>query len=165
MSYAPNAQVFVGSPNLQRTFSDGTSQTILFAEHYAVPLVQGVYFLWYNELCERHPPPYANLSRRAAFADGGPQFPIYKLNAEDDPHDVYPVSNGPNVSGGSLSGLTFQIRPTLGGVDPRIPQTAHNVMPVALADGSVRLLSAGMSEQTFWSAVTPSGGEVLGNDW
>jgi type II secretory pathway pseudopilin PulG len=33
-SYAANAQVFVGNPTLNRTFADGTSNTIIFAEHY-----------------------------------------------------------------------------------------------------------------------------------
>jgi hypothetical protein len=32
-------------------------------------------------------------------------------------------------------------------------------------DGSVRSLSAGTSEATFWGMVTPAGGEVLGWDW
>jgi hypothetical protein len=38
-------------------------------------------------------------------------------------------------------------------------------MPVVMGDGSVRVLSPGMSETTFWSADTPAGGEVPGNDW
>jgi Protein of unknown function (DUF1559) len=35
-SYAANAQVFTGNPSLQSTFTDGTSNTIVFAEHYAL---------------------------------------------------------------------------------------------------------------------------------
>jgi hypothetical protein len=38
-------------------------------------------------------------------------------------------------------------------------------MQVVLADGSVRMLSAGMSGTTWWAAVTPAGREVLGSDW
>jgi hypothetical protein len=38
-------------------------------------------------------------------------------------------------------------------------------MQVTLADGSARTLSQGMSGTTWWAAVTPSGGEVLGSDW
>jgi hypothetical protein len=38
-------------------------------------------------------------------------------------------------------------------------------MQVAMADGSVRGVSGGVRQVTFWSAVTPAGGEVLGSDW
>jgi hypothetical protein len=50
--------------------------------------------------------------------------------------------------------------------DWAIPQTPFpNGMSVALADGSVRTISPRVSPETFWAAVTPAGGEVLGNDW
>jgi prepilin-type N-terminal cleavage/methylation domain-containing protein/prepilin-type processing-associated H-X9-DG protein len=35
----------------------------------------------------------------------------------------------------------------------------------ALADGSVRFVSGGVSPATWWAAMTPTGGEVLGSDW
>jgi hypothetical protein len=38
-------------------------------------------------------------------------------------------------------------------------------MQVALADGSVRTLSAGMAPATWAAALTPNGGEILTNDW
>ena len=64
------------------------------------------------------------------------------------------------------TGLTFQANPPVGACDPRIPQSPHaGGMLTALADGSVRVLAASVSEATFWAAVTPRGGEVLGNDW
>ena len=162
MSYAVNAQAFAGVADLQRTFADGTSQTILFAEHFARSPGHWS-FLWIENMNSRAPD--GSLIRRAAFADSGPLFPTYLRNPYDDPHDVFPVPAGPGMSTGSVPGLTYQIRPTVANADPRIPQTPHNAMPVALADGSVRLLGTGMAATTFWSAVTPSGGEVLGADW
>lgn len=36
---------------------------------------------------------------------------------------------------------------------------------VAMGDGSVRTVSSGVSGATWWSAMTPTGGEVLGSDW
>jgi hypothetical protein len=54
---------------------------------------------------------------------------------------------------------------TAGGCDRRLPSTSHNVMVVCLADGSVRAVSQGVSPHTWWSAITPSGGETLGSDW
>jgi len=35
----------------------------------------------------------------------------------------------------------------------------------ALGDGSVRFVAASVSPTTWWSAMTPSGNEVLGSDW
>jgi prepilin-type N-terminal cleavage/methylation domain-containing protein len=36
---------------------------------------------------------------------------------------------------------------------------------VGLGDGSIRSVSQGVSPSTWWWAMTPAGGEVLGNDW
>ena len=36
---------------------------------------------------------------------------------------------------------------------------------VALGDGSVRFVTSAISPATWWSALTPMGNEVLGNDW
>jgi hypothetical protein len=36
---------------------------------------------------------------------------------------------------------------------------------MAMADGSVRFVSSSVSAKTFWAAATPSGGELLGQDW
>ncbi|HVL12914.1 MAG TPA: DUF1559 domain-containing protein [Gemmata sp.] len=36
---------------------------------------------------------------------------------------------------------------------------------VCLGDGSIRMVNSGVSGLTWWSAMTPNGGEVLGNDW
>jgi prepilin-type N-terminal cleavage/methylation domain-containing protein len=36
---------------------------------------------------------------------------------------------------------------------------------VGLGDGSIRSVSSGVSPSTWWWALTPAGGEVLGNDW
>jgi hypothetical protein len=38
-------------------------------------------------------------------------------------------------------------------------------MIVVLADGSIRTIRPSVSVETFWAAVTPAGGEVLGGDW
>ena len=65
-------------------------------------------------------------------------------------------------------GSKFQVQPTpfLGNCDPTRAATAHpGGMLVGLADGSVRTLAPSMSGDTWWAAVTPSGGEVLGSDW
>jgi prepilin-type N-terminal cleavage/methylation domain-containing protein len=157
-SYAANAQVFTGSPGLPWTFQDGTSNTIAFAEHYAGAC--GSVTFEYS-LFEPEP----SFSHRATFADGGP-----KVDRHRNCGDNWPVTSGWPPTSGPAWGktLTFQVRPSpvLTACDPSLANTPHRSgMLAAIADGSVRVLSPGMSPATYWGAVTPAGGEVLGNDW
>jgi prepilin-type N-terminal cleavage/methylation domain-containing protein len=145
-SYAANAQVFRDQPNLSYSFVDGTSNTIVFAEHYSFGC-GGTRFL--------------------AFL-GNPGFDPTKHRATfSDFLDVYPVTQGnPPVSYPSNANLSFQLAPSLNACNPMIPQTPHaSGMLVVLADASVRSVSGSISPATFWGAVTPRGGEILGLDW
>jgi prepilin-type N-terminal cleavage/methylation domain-containing protein len=149
-SYAANAKVFNKKANINNTFVDGASNTIAFGEHYAFDC-GATQFNWYTVVIMAFPETGVIL-HRASFADQS---------------DVVPVTNGtPPTSLGAVAGLTFQTRPRKSECDPRIAQTPHSGgMLVALGDGSVRMLSRGMSENTYWGAVTPAGGEALGADW
>ena len=49
--------------------------------------------------------------------------------------------------------------------DPTLSQCYHPVMNIALMDGSVRTITAGLSQQTWTSALDPKDGQVLGSDW
>jgi prepilin-type N-terminal cleavage/methylation domain-containing protein len=152
-SYAANACVFRNAVKRTNGFPDGMSNTISYAEHYALGC-GGTEFDWLSNSLYVIPPNSASIfkvDRRATFADR-------------ELGDVYPATNGSGTRS-SVPGLTFQIQPSLADCDPRIAQAAGPSMAVALGDGSVRDLAAGISERTFWSAVTPSGREVLGPDW
>ncbi|MCI0641376.1 MAG: DUF1559 domain-containing protein [Gemmataceae bacterium] len=145
-SYAANAQVFTRKARLLPTFRDGMSNTIAFAEHYARSC-GGKSFDWFlGEAFTK--------ARRATFADQGMG-------------DVYPVVKGvPPSTQGSISDLSFQVQPRDSECNPRVAQTPHaSGMLVALGDGSVRSLAPSISHTTYWSAVTPWGGEVLPSDW
>lgn len=158
-SYAANAQAFIGSPSLTRTFSDGTSNTILFAEHYST--CAGDTFNYATSQ-------YGGTDsvRRASFADGGPLTSLFR---EQNYGDAYPVTSGsPPLSVGCYkdTNVTFQAAPKVSKCTSLFAQTPHpSGMLVSLADGSVRTLAPGISKTTYWGAVTPSGGEILGNDW
>jgi prepilin-type N-terminal cleavage/methylation domain-containing protein len=166
-SYAPNAMVVAdrfamtpqGKTRIDTGIPDGTSNTILHAEKYArctnttmAPQFQdggtawaysGAPFAW-------QPPPMS--PPRAGFVPG---FAIR----------TFAANGAPDATG---EGSIFRVKPTpfLGNCDPTRAATAHaGGILVGLADASVRTLAPTMSGKTWWAAVTPAGGEVLGSDW
>jgi len=152
-SYPANIQVFQGDPRIESAFPDGMSNTVAFAEHYAV--CGGTRF---STLLG---PNMSDVTRRPAFADRGASLqsgPAFIPPA----NDVIPVVSGfPPTAAASTPGRTFQTRPRLEDCDPTVPQTPHaGGMLVALADGSVRTIRSEVAEHVFWAAVTPAGGEV-----
>jgi prepilin-type N-terminal cleavage/methylation domain-containing protein len=157
-SYAANAELFRTPLTLSTGIADGTSNTIMYAEHYAVcrELHQNLLAPYLGAL----PNAIGWLFRRATFADRD-YMPYPKVN------EAFPVTQGnPPVTTSSRPGLTFQVAPRLDECDPGLASTPHSAgILVGLVDGSVRTVSRNVSETTFWGAVTPNGGEVLGNDW
>ena len=146
--------------------SDGLSNTICLAEHYArcgryniydapeLSLPQGNFvFRAHHAMLPMQLPTGGTFAmpRRATFAD---QYA----------GDVVPVTDG-GVTTGSRAGPPFQVAPRPADCDPSLPQTPHRGgMLTLLFDGSVRTAAAGIDPSAFWSAVTPTGGESLGFD-
>jgi prepilin-type processing-associated H-X9-DG protein len=140
--------------------TDGLSNTILHAEKYArcsnttmLPAFQDGGNAWAYSTALAFPwqPPPMSLPSRA-FQPGFAIAAFANLGAPEAIRE----------------GSRFQVQPTpfVGNCDPTRASTAHSGgMSVGLADGSVRALAPGMSGATWWAAVTPSGGEVLGSDW
>jgi len=157
--YAGNSQVLSGKPGDPQSttclagITDGPSNTILYAEKYArcsstSMSVDGGSFWAYSAFRDVELPAPMN-------PPGGPFRPGFAI----------PLPGLPNVIG---PGSKFQVQPSpfLGNCDPTRASTAHpSGMLVCLADGSVRTLVPSMSGETWWSAVTPSDGKVLGSDW
>jgi hypothetical protein len=83
--------------------------------------------------------------RCASWMDG--RFLQGTFNSRLKPND-----ERPDVSCGGVSGVSAL----------RTYGSGNNV---GLLDGSVRYVSTGISHETWKSAMTPSGGEVLGPDW
>lgn len=169
ISFGANAFAFVNHPSLVNGFHDGTSNTFAIVERYGRCFTSSTMY---------HATGRTGISsfdlRRATFADGGPVF------SGSNYKDVYPIT----VAGGtgpSRPGVTYQVRPktnfipsaqfavgrspTADECDPALPQsTTRAGLLAALTDGSVRTIRSSISPETFWGAVTPAGGEVLG-DW
>ena len=143
-----NGEVFAEQARLPGTFGDGTSNTIAFAEHYALDC----YY------------PFD-------YSQGGLGYPWRATFADKERGDVVPETQGnPPITMPATRPTapvpTFQVAPRPKDCAWFIPQTPHPAgMLVALADGSVRQLASSISTSTFWSAVTPNKGDMLGNNW
>jgi type II secretory pathway pseudopilin PulG len=165
VSYAANALVFTPPCKITTTFQDGASNTIAFAEHYA--RCGGAAYFWYTGDDDQSWTFFESvLARRfRGFSWATSTGPRRATFADRVFGDVVPLTQG-HISRGSVPGLTFQVAPKVSDCDRRLAQTPHSAgMLVALGDGSVRTLAPGMSEATYWAAVTPASGEVLGTDW
>jgi hypothetical protein len=122
---------------IPRTFSDGTSTTILFAEKYTVcgaapSSVASFYWGETGGACNRVGGPGGNGSV--------PGF--YTLNVPQ-----------PKVSYNTQCNPCMLQAPWSGGIQ------------VALADGSIRMVNTSISAATWASAIQPNDGNVLGSDW
>jgi prepilin-type N-terminal cleavage/methylation domain-containing protein len=147
-----------GMARIPADFTDGTSNTILHAEKYArctnttmAPQFQDGGTVWAycaNATFPWQPPPMTLPVKM--FQSG---FCIPAVANQGAPDALGPTSK-------------FQVQPPLGSCDPTRAATAHaGGIQVGLADGSVRTLAPSLSGDTWWAAVTPRGGEVLGLDW
>jgi prepilin-type N-terminal cleavage/methylation domain-containing protein len=58
-----------------------------------------------------------------------------------------------------------QIGTTPTQANPNLAQCYHQVMVLALMDGSVRKISPSLSQTTWTNALNPADGQVLGSDW
>ena len=150
MSYAGNVQVFckVYGPGPYRylyenpqnyprliDITDGTGTTILFAEKYAS--------------CTNDSPWVIGGSLWAYGTTGPTTQPL---------HAGFAISWEWDSIG---SGSKFQWRPKPTNCDPTRTSTAHQGMPVAMADGSVHVLPASISKDVWWALCTPDTGEVV----
>jgi prepilin-type N-terminal cleavage/methylation domain-containing protein len=183
-SYVANAQVFAsptvsstsaqnyqittwpamwGSARMPASFQDGTSNTILYTEHYAQCGTSGGNVTWMPPNMGPQQTPYAfstfTHGNRAIGWQGAPGPAASPSTPQSQPN----------------AGL-FMIKPTpysvtsnngqSPGCDNTKPSSAHTGgINVGLGDGSVKFVGQGVSAATWWYAVTPSGGEVLGSDW
>jgi prepilin-type N-terminal cleavage/methylation domain-containing protein/prepilin-type processing-associated H-X9-DG protein len=140
-----------GHPNLKSSFSDGTSQTIIFAEQYA-QRPSGHWTLWAHGGW--------NPSWMPIFAYGSsdPNNPVaYNAGMDAGSGVVGQASKFVNLSPNAYQASISNIL---------LPVALHTSgMNVGLADGSVRNLNNGISPATWWAACTPAGGDLLGSDW
>jgi prepilin-type N-terminal cleavage/methylation domain-containing protein len=168
-----------GGPTLGKSFPDGLSNTILFAEKYAQcnnttfsttgsPVSDGGNYWAYAGTGTGD---FSQVAGYNASTNLGtlpmsvPVFPFFATTIWDMPPSTLASTM---ISIGPASKPIYQPQPYTGPqsqCDPRAASTAHPALQAGLADGSVRSISNVVSGQTWWAAVTPNGGETLGNDW
>jgi prepilin-type N-terminal cleavage/methylation domain-containing protein len=157
--------VWDGASVIPSTFTDGQSNTILFAEKYA--------------RCDGTGSPGGTWWMRGVFKGLGSASGSPNTTGEQDsyPGDrlsaVFGGGRGRDISWLQGTNSKFLVKPDKptatsgngGKCDRRLASTPHSVMQVALGDGSVRALSASISPTTWAAALTPGGAEVFGSDW
>jgi hypothetical protein len=129
-----------GGANLKQSMPDGLSNVIIFATRYAQCGSAGSTWSQIGT---------ATLGGNGAFFGDN-------------------ISASLNASGDNCSGdnTTFQVMPSQATCNPIYPQTFDTKgLLVALADGSVRIVSPNISIRTWSRAVIPNDGFVLDSDW
>lgn len=164
-SYCFNGQVFT-SPDravqeggailplarMPATFTDGTSQTILFSEQYGGgnPSFGNMTSIWWWDYNSFQEPPLGDTDCGGSGGDfSGPSYPpLFNIPVS------YCLNNKMQVGGSFNSACMCRaVSPHSGGIN------------IAMGDGSVRSLASGISGLIFYAACTPSGSEVLGSGW
>lgn len=191
-SYASNWHVFrggwdedwqVGGVNKLSSVPDGLSNTIFFAERYAIcgPGDQNDWEGKVNNAWTVQAGGLINFTSVVWNEDGqnaGPKAEPYNPRANQAPSFWVhlPLTPGDNTS---ISfnwesvpnypwafAVVFQSRPVIKFCDPlRLQSMNAGGIVVGLGDGSVRLVSQGVSAATWGRAIDPMDGGVLGSDW
>jgi hypothetical protein len=172
-NYAANIMVFdpSGPKSLVSAMPDGTSNTVMFAHRHRwcdASVIWGGPGQGTNTDWALTPRQAYNQWNTGVFGGGA-----YILTYCGGTAPCRPTQPGPNYNGVvaanmdiSQGGLPFQIAPAPGYCNPQVTSSPHTgVMPVGLGDGSVRMVSAGVSVTTWRYACLPGDGNVLGSDW
>jgi prepilin-type N-terminal cleavage/methylation domain-containing protein/prepilin-type processing-associated H-X9-DG protein len=156
--YAGNASIFgtftafLGATAISPLYmnftkvTDGLSNTVFFAERYAV--------------CDGTKLPNSGIVRACLWDWNEPNY----VGPGHAQWPIYGEFLDPSLT--TTDYALPQIQPKIGYCDYASPNTGHpGGVQVAMGDGSARSVSSTVSQPTWQAANTPQGGEVLGSDW
>jgi prepilin-type N-terminal cleavage/methylation domain-containing protein len=154
-SYGVNGQIFrhnynwggIGLSSYPASIQDGTSNTIFFTEKYAENCYgtggNGGYVDNY-------------------WPDWGPLIASTDNGSVTGPAAIFIVQ--PPLR--KPAGYPFTCTGNGAYGDASVAESPHSGgIMVGLGDGSVRFVGQGLSGTTWWAALTPNAGDVLGSDW
>ncbi|MBA4192111.1 MAG: hypothetical protein C0467_29385 [Planctomycetaceae bacterium] len=166
-SYFANEEALTGTTKIQ-TITDGSSNTILFAEGYSSCYSSASSYPAYyyragqwNLDVNSYPKTYNYGTYSYTYS-----APTFKRHTGHTNSDSY-IWNGTDYvfqPGGPVAPMTFQSNPgTNGQCEPRVPQSFTGSICILMGDGSVRQVNPSVDLATWQGAITPAGGETLGN--
>lgn len=158
-NYAGNFQVFgnaAGGNDVTRnmnsvvklsTVTDGTSNTVFFAEKFRT--------------CNQN---YAPLWGHGRWNVS--YMPIFAYGTANGATGYTNSSVFAGVVGANSKFQSVPMQQWSTACNPALTQSIHtSAIMVGMGDGSVRSVNASVTGATWWSALTPIGGEVTGSDW
>jgi hypothetical protein len=131
---------------------DGTSNTVMLAERYAVTTVSAT----------------SSVSYTGPLGTSGT---LATINHAPSPHKWYGDVPGhvlflPTYLATPTPPFPFQVKPANNAADDRVPHgMSAGTMSVVMCDGSVRGVNASVSNQTWVLACDPTDGNVLPSNW
>jgi prepilin-type N-terminal cleavage/methylation domain-containing protein len=173
-----------GKARIPGTFPDGTSNTIGYMERYSIcgdkaldtwqggagPSNSKIYaeHAWQDEGGGGSPAKqfYSNSTTGDDTFGSSPDWWVPTAPASGFQDNKLPADYPINVTTGvAVYNAVPQAAPPVRLCDPTRLQTIGSVMQVLLMDGSVRSVTANISNDTFARAVVPNDGLPLGGDW
>jgi prepilin-type N-terminal cleavage/methylation domain-containing protein len=158
VNYFLNGEVFDKDGISIPRISDGSSNTILMAEGYGNCYSYG----------SNNSYAYRNPSYNISYDYGYSYSYSFTYTGSYASYGSFQYSYSYNLSPKFklVAGKTFQDQPTPSTCDATLPQSfGTGAIQVLLGDGSVRGVTNGISATTWQAALTPSAGDILGNDW
>jgi prepilin-type N-terminal cleavage/methylation domain-containing protein/prepilin-type processing-associated H-X9-DG protein len=153
-SYVYNGMIFqadwVGYSKFPASITDGTSNTVFYTETYAGGTYQNSdQSLWWWDYNSFETPGNSNGDCGGLGFYGPAYIPLYQPTPTYCQNTTTPWTWG----GAASVCMCRAVTPHTGGIN------------VGMADGSVHMVSQGVSQTTWFAACTPQGGETLGTDW